>query len=38
MKQVLESGSVTRRWCVRQFQIAHDIAGGNLKQLKDLGY
>jgi predicted HTH transcriptional regulator len=37
MKQVLESGSVTRRWCVSQFQIANDTAGRDLKQLRELG-
>lgn len=37
MKQVLEAGSVTRRWCVAEFKIANDTAGRDLKELKDLG-
>ena len=37
MQHVLESGAVTRRWCVAQFQIANDTAGRDLKGLTDLG-
>ncbi len=37
VRHVLETGSVTRRWCVGEFQIANDTAGRDLKDLKDLG-
>jgi predicted HTH transcriptional regulator len=37
MKQVLESGSVTRRWCVDRFKVARDTAGRDLKELKNIG-
>jgi predicted HTH transcriptional regulator len=37
VKYVLDTGSVTRRWCVAEFQIANDTAGRDLKDLKDLG-
>ncbi|MDP2643502.1 MAG: helix-turn-helix domain-containing protein [Desulfobacterales bacterium] len=37
MEHVLESGTVTRRWCVTEFQVANDTAGRDLKELKDLG-
>jgi ATP-dependent DNA helicase RecG len=33
---VLESGSVTRRWCVAEFEVAPDTAGRDLKGLVDL--
>lgn len=36
MKKVTESGFVTRRWCVKQFQVANDTAGRDLKELKDM--
>jgi ATP-dependent DNA helicase RecG len=35
--RVLESGSVTRRWCVAEFKVANDTAGRDLKSLVDLG-
>jgi predicted HTH transcriptional regulator len=37
IKQVLNAGSVTRRWCVAEFHVANDTAGRDLKNLKDLG-
>ena len=37
MQNVLESGSVTRRWCVLEFKIANDTAGRDLKELTELG-
>lgn len=35
--RALESGSVTRRWCVAEFKIVNDTAGRDLKSLVDLG-
>ncbi len=37
MKHVLETGTVTRRWCVGQFSIVNDTAGRDLKELTHLG-
>ena len=37
IRQVLEVGSVTRRWCVAQFNVANDTAGRDLKGLIDMG-
>jgi predicted HTH transcriptional regulator len=37
MQHILESGKVTRRWCVEEFSVANDTAGRDLKQLSDLG-
>lgn len=37
VRHVLETGSVARRWCVGEFQIANDTAGCDLKDLKDIG-
>ncbi len=37
IRQVLTAGSVTRRWCVSQFNVANDTAGRDLKGLVDLG-
>jgi len=30
-------GTVTRRWCVLEFDVANDTAGRDLKELTDLG-
>jgi ATP-dependent DNA helicase RecG len=37
LEHVLKAGSVTRRWCVAEFQVANDTAGRDLKQLKEMG-
>jgi ATP-dependent DNA helicase RecG len=37
LAHALESGSVTRRWCVAECQVANDTAGRDLKALADLG-
>jgi predicted HTH transcriptional regulator len=37
LAHALESGSVTRRWCVAEFKVANDTAGRDLKSLADLG-
>ena len=37
IQQVLVAGSVTRRWCVAQFNVANDTAGRDLKGLADMG-
>jgi predicted HTH transcriptional regulator len=37
LRQALEAGSVTRRWCVAEFGVANDTAGRDLKLLTDLG-
>jgi ATP-dependent DNA helicase RecG len=37
MRQVLEAGSVTRRWCVTTFHVVNDTAGRDLRALTDLG-
>jgi len=37
LAHALESGSVTRRWCVAEFEVANDTAGRALKSLMDLG-
>jgi ATP-dependent DNA helicase RecG len=37
VRHVLETGAVTRRWCVAEFKVAIDTAGRDLKELKDLG-
>lgn len=37
LEHVLENGSVTRRWCVAEFQVANDTAGRDLKDLVELG-
>ena len=37
IQQVLMAGSVTRRWCVAQFNVANDTAGRDLKGLTDMG-
>ena len=37
IQQVLEAGSVTRRWCVAQFSVANDTAGRDLKGLAEMG-
>ena len=37
LEHAVESGSVTRRWCVVEFQVANDTAGRDLKSLSDLG-
>jgi len=37
MSHALESGAVTRRWCVGEFKVANDTAGRDLKGLVDLG-
>jgi ATP-dependent DNA helicase RecG len=37
LKHILESGKVTRRWCVEEFSVANDTAGRDLKQLSELG-
>ncbi|MCX5819371.1 MAG: helix-turn-helix domain-containing protein [Deltaproteobacteria bacterium] len=36
IRQVLVAGSVTRRWCVAQFNVANDTAGRDLKGLIDM--
>lgn len=33
----LETGFVTRRWCVEEFRVANDTAGRDLKSLTNLG-
>jgi predicted HTH transcriptional regulator len=37
LAHALESGSVTRRWCVAEFEVVNDTAGRDLKFLADLG-
>jgi ATP-dependent DNA helicase RecG len=37
LAHALASGSVTRRWCVAEFEVANDTAGRDLKALADLG-
>ena len=37
LRHVLETGSVTRRWCVAEFHVANDTAGRDLKSLTDMG-
>lgn len=37
MQYVAEAGSVTRRWCVAEFDVANDTAGRDLKALTELG-
>jgi len=37
LAHALEAGSVTRRWCVTEFEIVNDTAGRDLKSLVDLG-
>ena len=36
LQQILQAGAVTRRWCVKEFSVANDTAGRDLKQLTDL--
>lgn len=36
IQQVLVAGSVTRRWCVAQFNVANDTAGRDLRGLTDM--
>lgn len=36
LAHALESGSVTRRWCVAEFEVANDTAGRDLKFLVNL--
>ena len=37
MIEVQKTGTVTRGWCVSQFDIANDTAGRDLKGLTELG-
>ena len=37
LQRVLEAGSVTRRWCVEEFEVANDTAGRDLRALTELG-
>ena len=37
LKHAIETGSVTRRWCVTEFGVVNDTAGRDLKELMDLG-
>jgi predicted HTH transcriptional regulator len=37
MQHILETGAVTRRWCVEEFKVVNDTAGRDLKHLADLG-
>ena len=37
IQQILQTGAVTRRWCVKEFSVVNDTAGRDLKQLTDLG-
>jgi predicted HTH transcriptional regulator len=37
LEEALQTGSVTRRWCVAEFGIASDTAGRDLKALVEMG-
>ena len=37
LRHAVEAGSVTRRWCVGELDVANDTAGRDLKALTDLG-
>ena len=37
LEHVIKHGSVTRRWCVAEFNVANDTAGRDLKALVDSG-
>jgi len=37
LQHVLDTGSVTRRWCVAEFDVVNDTAGRDLKSLTELG-
>lgn len=37
LQHAVQAGSVTRRWCVAEFDVANDTAGRDLKALTDLG-